>query len=102
LKVKRYLTYFTAILFDSWAFNLSEDEKKSIEAGLPRYRITVTQSDGKVRILTVWEMWKNENGIRIPDTDKVWGKTNLRDEVFIIRYLDLDPIIKKRSYFQKE
>jgi hypothetical protein len=99
LKVKRYLTYFTAILFDSWAFNLSEDEKKSIESALPLYRITVTQSDGKIIILTVWEKWKNENGINKPDTDRVWAKTNQRDEIFIMKYLDLDPILKKRAYF---
>ena len=102
LKVKRYLTYFTAILFENWAFDLSEDEKKSIESGLPLYRITVKQSDGKEVILTVWEKWKNENGIRISNTDRVWGKTNLRDEIFIMKYSDLDPILKKRSYFFTE
>jgi hypothetical protein len=102
LKVKRYLTYFTAILFDSWAFNLSENEKKSIEAGLPLYRITLTQSDGKEIILTVWEKWRIENGIRKLDTDRVWGKTNQRDDIFIMKYFDLDPILKKRAYFFTE
>jgi hypothetical protein len=29
----------------------------------------------------------------------VWGKTNNRDDVFVMRYFDLDPILKKRSYF---
>jgi hypothetical protein len=102
LKVKRYLTYFTAILFDNWAFDLSENELKSIESVLPLYRIAVTQSDGKETILTIWEKWKNENGIRKPDTDRVWARTNLRDEIFIMKYLDLDPILKKRAYFFTE
>jgi hypothetical protein len=43
LKVKRYLTYYTAIPFESWVFDLSENEKNSIESGMPLYRITVKQ-----------------------------------------------------------
>ena len=56
-KVKRYMTYYTAIPFESWAFDLSDNEKNSIESGMPLYRITVKQSDGKEIILTVWEKW---------------------------------------------
>jgi hypothetical protein len=36
------------------------------------------------------------------DSDRVWAKTNQRDEIFIMRYFDLDPILKKRGYFFKD
>jgi len=101
-KVKRYLTYYTAIAFESWAFDLSDNEKNSIESGIPLYRITVKQSDGKVIILTVWERLKSVDGSRINDSDRVWAKTNQSDEIFIMRYFDLDPSLKKRSYFFKD
>jgi hypothetical protein len=99
LKVKRYLTYYTAIPFETWAFDIPEAEKRSIESGLPLYRITVKQADGEEVILTVWEKWNSTGNGKKRDTDRVWGKTNKRDEVFVMRYFDLDPILKKRSYF---
>ena len=98
-KVKRYLTYFTAIPFETWAFDLPENEKKSIESGPPIYRISVKQSTGEEIILTVWEKWNTAGGFKKADTDRVWAKTNLRDEIFIMRYFDLDPVLKKRTYF---
>jgi hypothetical protein len=100
-KVKRYLTYFTSIAFENWAFDLSVKDRKNIESGPPLYRITVRQSDGKEIILTVWERWMYENEIRKPDTDRVWAKTNQRDEIFIMKYPDLDPVLKRISYFFK-
>ena len=36
------------------------------------------------------------------DSDRLLGKTNERDELFIMRYFDIDPMIKKRSYFFPE
>ena len=98
-KVKRYLTYFTAIAFESWAAGLTESEINSIISSNPLYRISVKKADEKEIVLTVWEKWKTENGIRTPDTDRVWARTNQQNELFIIKYLDLDPVLKKRSYF---
>lgn len=99
LKVKRYLTYFTSIPFETWAFDLPENEKKIIESGPPLFRITVKQSQGKEIILTIWEKWNLTDSERKTDSDRVWAKTNLKDEIFIMRYFDLDPVLKKRSYF---
>jgi hypothetical protein len=101
-KVKRYLTYYTAISFETWAFDLSEAERKNIISRSPLYRITVKRSDGDEIILKVWEKWNNVSGTLTKDTDRVWAKTNQRDEIFVMRYFDLDPILKKRSYFFAE
>ena len=102
LNVKRYLTYFTGIPFETWAFDLTENEKKGIESGSPLYRITVKKSNGEEIILTIWEKWNDYNNAKKKDTDRVWAKTNSKDEIFIMRYFDLDPILKKRSYFLNE
>jgi hypothetical protein len=101
-RLKRYLTYYTAIQFESWAFDLSEIEKKRIKSSQPLYRITVKQTNGEEIILIVWEKWNSVINDKKRDTDKVWAMTNLRDEVFVMRYFDLDPILKKRSYFFTE
>ncbi len=102
LKVKRYLTYYTAVSFENWAFDLSETDKKSIESAVPVYRITVKPSDGAETSLTIWEKWISVNGDKKRDTDRVWAKTNLNDVLFVMRYFDLDPILKKRTYFFTE
>lgn len=102
LKVKRYLTYFTAVAFDTWAFDLSEEEKRNIESESPLYRITVKQTDAPEKTLTIWERSGSVYSGNKKDTDKVWAKTNFQDGIFIMRYFDLDPILKKRTYFFSE
>jgi hypothetical protein len=99
LKVKRYITYFTMIPFETWAFDLSADEKKKLESEQPLCRITVVDNSGVKKSLTIWEKWLDVNGNPKKDTDRVWAKTNLRDDLFVMRYFDIDPILKKKSYF---
>ena len=102
LLVKRYLTYFTWIPFETWAFDLAQEEKMSIESRSPLYNITVTDRTGKTTVLTLWGKELTENGDKVPDGDRLWGKTAGNDEFFIMRYFDIDPILKKRSYFFPE
>jgi hypothetical protein len=99
LKIKRYISYYTAISFDSWAFELTPEEKRSIESGSPLFRITVKPWSEPEISLTIWEKWTEVNGEKKRDTDRVWAKTNLQDGIFVMRYFDLDPILKKRVYF---
>jgi hypothetical protein len=98
-RVIRYVTYFTQIPFESWAFDLSADEKENITKGIPLYRITVFSSAGEKKILSLWERSVSEEGGEKKDTDRLWGKTDGNDELFILRYTDIDPLLKKRSYF---
>jgi len=97
--VVRYISYFAWVPFESWDFNLGEAEKKSIEAQKPLYRFTVITTAGRKSILTLWGMLKGNSGTAEIDSDRLFGKTGERDELFIMRYFDIDPLIKKRSYF---
>ncbi|HVN57532.1 MAG TPA: hypothetical protein VMT63_04490 [Bacteroidales bacterium] len=98
LRVRRYISYFTAISFETWAGALNGDMVKSIESGEPSYVITVTTNDGKDDVLRIWERSK-EGGRGEKDTDRVWAEKNDGKGVFVMRYFDLDPILKKRSWF---
>ena len=100
--VTRYLSYFVRIPFESWAFDIGETEKKNIESQKPLYMIIVTAVSGRKTILTLWGMMTGENGSKRIDSDRLFGKTEERDELFIMRYFDIDPLIKKRSYFFAE
>jgi hypothetical protein len=96
-RIKRYISYFAWIPFEEWAFELSGQEVA--ETRQPLYRITVSCRNGTTKSLSLWEKYRTENGIRVKDTDRLLGKTDERDELFIVRYYDIDPILKKRSYF---
>jgi hypothetical protein len=97
--VVRYISYFARVPFESWAFETRESEKKSIEARQPLYRISVITATGRKSVLTLWGMLSDKAGTKAIDSDRLWGKTDERDELFIMRYFDIDPLIKKRSYF---
>jgi hypothetical protein len=100
--VTRYLSYFTWIPFESWAFDTGTEEKKIIESRLPMYRISVTTNLGVKTVLTLWEKMSAENGSKTKDSDRLFGKTQTSNEFFIIRYFDIDPLLKKRLYFFPE
>lgn len=97
--VTRYLSYFTRIPFESWAFDIGKAEQEKIESDKPLYRITLTSSKGIKTILTLWEKSGGLTDRAQKDSDRLFGKTQARNELFIIRYFDVDPILKKRSYF---
>lgn len=99
--VTRYLSYFTWIPFESWALDIGEDEIKQISSQQPLYRITVNTTGGVKIILTLWERSILENGMKIKDSDRLLGKIQKSDEFFVMRYFDVDPLLKKRSYFFK-
>ena len=82
---------------------LDEEEKKMIESQQPLYRITVN-----------YYRWKKDCSYFMGKNDRrkgsqkqktvtgYWAKRNTSDEFFIMRYFDIDPLLKKRSYFFPE
>ena len=100
--VARYLSYFAWIPFEKWALEMSNDEKKMVESKQPLYRITVINSTGKELVLNLWEKIKDDQGEKTIDSDRLLGRTQSGGEFFILRYFDIDPLLKKRSYFFPE
>ena len=99
MKIKRYISYFTSVPFETWAFDLAEDEKKQIESQPPLYRVNIGKSAGGNIGLTIWEKWNTVNGESTKDTDRVWAKIDGTSNIVILKYFDIDPILKKKSYF---
>jgi hypothetical protein len=103
-KVKRYISYFVNVPFESWAFDLAPGEKAKIESSSPIYRISVKTTLGKELKLTIWQRQTPapDGGMSRDDTDRVWGRLEDGSDIFIMRYFDIDPILKKRSWFVPE
>lgn len=93
-RVKRYISYFTWVPFED---RVADD---MVIDNDPFFRIVVGKADGGETVLTLWERFDPDTGEK--DSDRLWGKTNERDEILILRYFDIDPILKKVSYFCKE
>ena len=98
-RIMRYLSYFANVSFESWASELSEREKTNIADSVPAYRISLESVKGNNVALTLWVRKKVENGVEKTDSDRLWGRTEASDEFVIVRYMDIDPLLKKRSYF---
>jgi hypothetical protein len=95
----RYVSYFAHVPFESWALNLSDDGKKNIEKEEPVYKVTVVTSEGEKKVVKLWQRSVDGNDVTKLDTDRLWAKTEGSAEIFVIRYIDIDPLLKKRSYF---
>jgi hypothetical protein len=99
-RLRRYISYFTWIPFEQWAFDISGSEKNKIVAENPAFRIKVVKNDGQKISVTLWEKYTDNEGTI--DSDRLWAKFENRDDLMIIRYFDIDPLLKKKGYFFHE
>jgi hypothetical protein len=97
-RIKRYLSYFTWVPFESWAFDITEAAADSVIASEPLATITVTLSDGDTGRLTIWERTLHVDGRATIDTDRAWGRRD-NGKLFVVRYFDIDPLLRRKSYF---
>jgi hypothetical protein len=95
----RYISYFTFIPFEKWALELSEEDKKKIRESEPLFRITVISTEGSKKVLTLWKKIETRDEEPVTDTDRLWGGTDASTDIFLVRYFDIDPVLKKVSYF---
>jgi hypothetical protein len=101
VRIKRYISYFVNVPFESWAFDLTDFERRMIEESKPLFGITIKTTIGGEIKLSIWErfLYPDKNGLRERDTDRVWGKMEDGNGIFVMRYFDVDPILKKKSWF---
>lgn len=96
--VKRYLSYFVKIPFESLAEGLSREEEQTIISGTSLFSLSVITVDGERHVLTGWRRSGINDSSGEPDTDRLWGRLD-DGPLVVMRYLDIDPVLKKRSYF---
>jgi len=98
-QVRRYLSYFTWVPFETWAFDLGKMESDSIASSVPLATILVTLTSGTKEKLTIWERSIEQDGTLTPDTDRAWEKKDDNSNLFVVRYFDIDPLLRRKSYF---
>ncbi len=98
-RVIRYLSYFVYVPFETWEFEMEASEIERLKVSDPLCVISVKDRVGKEIRLMLWERMLPGQGEKKKDTDRLWGKTDSSSGIFVIRYMDIDPLLKKRSYF---
>lgn len=98
-RILRYISYFSQVPFESWATELTEQEEAGISNGQPLYRVTVLSPEGERSLINLWKRTITEQDSAMEDTDRMWAQKQGEREFFVVKYADIDPIIKKRSYF---
>ena len=95
-KATRYFSYFHHVPFERFATGFTRAETDSIMSVPPVYVIKVSainHPDKTVRILPI----RNADGTR--DPDRAIALINRESTPVIIRYFDLDPVLKEKGYF---
>jgi hypothetical protein len=100
-KVKRYLSYYTWVPFETWAFESGQAESDSIIAGMPLATIRLTLVNGDTERLDLWERTIMKGATRVVDTDRAWGRKDDSNNLFVVRYYDIDPLLRRKSYFSE-
>ncbi|MBN1387356.1 MAG: hypothetical protein JW965_02860 [Bacteroidales bacterium] len=95
----RYLSYFTWVPFETWVYDISTAEKDSITENNPYFSLEVITDDPDTLKLLTWKRMIMKGGRMVEDTDRLLGSLNGGEDLFVIRYYDLDPLIKEPSYF---
>jgi hypothetical protein len=95
----RYLSYFTYVPFDNWIYDISISGKDSITESKPYFSLDVITDEPDTIKLITWKMMIKKGGMMVEDTDRLLGSLNGGEDLFVIRYYDLDPLIKEPSYF---
>jgi hypothetical protein len=93
--IKRYLTYFSMVPFESWALNIPPEQIVEITGRRYIFKLTVNENNGTTTVVTFWPMEVDGK----LDTDRLWARINDNNNLVIVKYFDIDPVIKKRSYF---
>jgi len=98
----RYLSYFMNIRFESFPDSEERRVADSLKntGTLPVFRLCVETTDGTNHKTEYYPVPKQtSNGTYVPDPYRLYGYWPEHDEYFRIRYLDIDPVLKRMNYF---
>jgi hypothetical protein len=74
---------------------MEASEIERLKVSDPLCVISVKDRVGKEIRLMLWERMLPGQGEKKKDTDRLWGKTDSSSGIFVIRYMDIDPLLKR-------
>ncbi|MFC2137748.1 hypothetical protein ACFLTE_06200 [Bacteroidota bacterium] len=102
-KIERYISYFNQVEFTSQIERRVNYIYDSLQQKKPGYNIIINTEDSFIQLKTYPIFIKDQvnilgDSINI-DPDNLFATTNIDSNVYLMKYTDIDPIIKKLEYF---
>ncbi len=98
----RYLSYLNYVEYIGGVMNMPDSQKDSILSSVPISSVSIRSADGQlVRVSFFPRTYKNKNNHHKTDYNYLYGEINDNQELVLLKYMDIDPILKDIDYFIK-
>lgn len=102
--VERYLSYFRDIRYNTLVDSLARQKIDSVFASQADYEITVVSQKGVKNTLKLYhiKLPNQQNKEFQYDLNNLYAKSNDEKELYLMKFITVDALLKKGSYFNKE
>jgi len=98
-QVYRYLSYFTNLKFERWVVESDSVDFNSVLSTQPMHRLSITDQSGNTIRLSTYPIYRGSGNGSDIDLNRIYARINEENELVIIKFVDIDPVLKDRSYF---
>lgn len=103
-KMQRYLMNFTNVRFERWLTEGDSVITDSLLAYGPQHIVRLENMTGKITLLETFPIFPGGTEMKtgpVPEADlnRVYARINRDEEFVIIRFMDIDPVLKEIDYF---
>ncbi len=98
----RYLSYLNYVEYIGGVMNIPDSQKDSILSSVPISSVSIRGADGQlIRVSFFPRIYKNKNNHHKTDYNYLYGEIDNNQELVLLKYMDIDPILKDIEYFIK-
>ncbi len=95
--ITQYLGYFIDVRFEAF---LDPELDTLQHAGQPDRILTLDLLDGERILLELFQVYRiGDNGTKFSDMDNLYARIGRGDEWIIVKYIQIDPLLKEFEYF---
>jgi len=95
--VTQYLGYFSDVRFEAF---LDPGQDTLQHASQPDRILTLDLLDGERIILELFQAYRiSDNGTKFLDLDNIYARIGKGDEWIVVKYIQIDPLLKEFEYF---
>ncbi|KPL16678.1 MAG: hypothetical protein AMS23_04905 [Bacteroides sp. SM1_62] len=102
-KLNQYLGYFYGVRFDAYADLQKDMPLNYTHSDEPDYVLEVSSTRGTRTILRLFPVFARDTaGNKKMDLNRLYAKVDDWDEMVVLKYLEIDPLLKEPGYFQSK
>jgi len=99
-RVYRYFSYFNNLRFERWVLDSDSVDIPAVLSSQPRHEITIQDQSGSSATIRTYPIIRGtKNGEPEIDLNRIYANMNNDSALVIVKYVDIDPVLKERDYF---